>query len=232
MEYYFYFSKNELIIVIICTICVIGYFLMKKIKSHYNDTPAMPEHNNSNLNTKENSDIEKGKVGEQRIVEELEKIDIYHKIIRNVYIKNNDKKTEIDIIYITTCGIFIIESKNFNGIVYGHDNNSKWFAKYRNKKDPYEFDNPILQNNYHIDFLCKKLNLDKEEYFKSYIVFGNNTYLKFIKLTKYFHTKVINTQNIIENIINDIHNSPITLSHEEIDKIFIDLQFYCEHMNR
>ena len=42
------------------------------------------------------------------------------KILRNVYIpKDNGETTEIDVVYITQKGIFVIESKNYSGWIFG-----------------------------------------------------------------------------------------------------------------
>lgn len=224
--YVVYFSKMDIFLIILFITLIVLI-----IKRKYDNNKKQVQTNLLNHNPKVQTDIEKGKVGEDEIVDALEKIDIYHKIIRNVYITNNSKKTEIDVIYITTCGLFIIESKNFKGNIYGYDYNEKWI-QYFNEDKKYNFPNPIIQNNYHIDFLYNKLKLAKKEYFKSYIVFGEHAKLRAINLTKFFDVKVINTKDLIENIIDDIHNSPIVLSHEEIDKIYIDLQYYCMHLNR
>ena len=44
------------------------------------------------------------------------------KILRNVYIpKDNGETTEIDIVYITQKGIFVIESKNYSGWIFGNE---------------------------------------------------------------------------------------------------------------
>ena len=46
------------------------------------------------------------------------------KILRNVYIpKENGETSEIDVLYITQKGIFVIESKNYSGWVFGSEKN-------------------------------------------------------------------------------------------------------------
>jgi len=217
-------------IIISIIIIIILYIIIKKIINKIKYILHNKKISTSKSIKHDNDIVEKVKAGEDAIANFLEKIDIYHKIVRNVYIINENKKTEIDIIFITTCGLFIIESKNFKGNIYGYDYNEKWLQYINNKR--YNFNNPIIQNDYHINFLCDKLKLAKKEYFKSYIVFGENAKLKSINITKYKDVKVINTSSLIENIFTDMHKSPIVLSHEEIDKIYIELQYYCSHLNR
>lgn len=184
--------------------------------------------NNKYVKTK-NEKIEKGNEGENAICRLIENnIHTYYKIVRNVYIPINDKKTEIDIILITATGIFVIESKNFSGAIYGKEQDYNWteyFSKFR--KNP--FMNPIKQNDYHINFISQYLSKNKE-YFKSYIVFGRRSKLVKIEHNKK-NVKVLRIHQIISEIIDDMHKSDIIFSHEEIDKIYIDLQYYCEHSN-
>lgn len=184
--------------------------------------------NNSNKINK-NDNIIKGIVGEELICNEIEKnLDIYYKIIRNVYIYKDDNKTEIDIILITTTGIFVIESKNYNGYIYGEEKDYNW-TQFIKKGTTYQRMNPIRQNNYHIKFLSQYLNKPEDD-FKSYVVFSDNAKLSKIN---YNHKKsrVINTKHLILYLINDIHDSNIIYTHEEIDKIYIDLKYYNEHSN-
>lgn len=89
--------------------------------------------------------------------------------------------------------------------------------------------NPIKQNNYHIQFLSDYLKKDKSN-FKSYIVFGKDTIIKKLKYN-HLNTTIANSNYLIEYLRDDMHHSDIIYSHEEIDKIYIDLKYYCEHSN-
>ena len=175
---------------------------------------------------------EKGRIGEQIIEDNINKnIDIYHKIIRNVILNKDGKETEVDIILITCTGIFVIESKNFNGYIFGNNKHQKW-TQVLSKANHNVFDNPIKQNEYHIDFISNNLNLD-QSYFHSYIVFGDNSKLQDITIgqDKLYDIKVINNKDLIENLLFDIHKDDIKLSHEQIDKMYIDLKYFYSHLN-
>ena len=175
--------------------------------------------------------IEKGRIGEQLIEDNINKhIDIYHKTIKNVILNKEDKKTEIDIILITCTGIFVIESKNFNGYIYGNNKHRKW-TQVLTKDKHNIFDNPIIQNQYHIDFISNNLKLD-QSYFHSYVVFGDNSKLQNIIIdnTETNNIRVINNSNLIENLLLDIHRDDIKLSHEQIDKMYVDLKYFYEHL--
>ena len=116
-----------------------------------------------------NINFEKGRIGEEIIENNINKnIKVYYKMIKNVILENKDGRTEVDIILITYAGIFVIESKNFKGYIFGNSNHKKWMQVI-SKEEHNQFLNPIVQNKHHIDFISDKLNLDKS-YFYSYIV--------------------------------------------------------------
>ncbi len=179
------------------------------------------------------SNFEKGKIGEQIIVNHIKKeIDIYHKIIQNVILTKDEKATEVDIILITCVGIYVIESKNFKGYIYGTDTGriwTEWFSHHYK----YHFDNPILQNQYHIEFMAHNLERDLS-YFHSYIVFGDDAKLQKVIIQEENQPKVtvINNKDLISNLIADIHSRDIILSHEQIDKMYIDLKYFYSHLER
>lgn len=73
-----------------------------------------------------------GAWGEREIVNKLKLINPFGKngkILRNIYIPKEDGSTaEIDVVYITTKGLFVIENKNFSGYIFGNENNRNWTA--------------------------------------------------------------------------------------------------------
>lgn len=179
------------------------------------------------------SNMQKGKIGEQIIVDHIQKeIDIYHKIIQNVILSKDGKETEVDIILITCVGIYVIESKNFKGYIYGTDTGRIW-TEWFSHNYKYHFDNPVLQNEYHIEFMAHSLNRDLSD-FHSYIVFGDDAKLQRIVIQDENRSKVvvINNKDLISNLIADIHSRDIILSHEQIDKMYIDLKYFYSHLER
>lgn len=90
--------------------------------------------------------------------------------------------------------------------------------------------NPINQNNYHIDMISKDININKD-IFRTYIIFSDN--IKIPKNLKMNDSKekikVINNKDLIKELINDMKNNDISISHEEIDKYYIELKYYRNH---
>ena len=68
-------------------------------------------------------------------------------VIRNVYLPYDGHYTEIDMIGVSEVGIFVIENKNYNGIVIGDISDKYWSINY--KLSSTKLYNPVLQNNLH-----------------------------------------------------------------------------------
>lgn len=208
----------ELILVLLVfVIGAIRYYLDKK---KYDSSEYKKESGNQYGEIKK----DKGKYGEYQSCNKLEKIKRNHRILTNVYLpKENGETTEIDLIYIHETGIYVIESKNYSGLIYGSEKNKFW-TQVLNEKIENKFNNPIWQNNTHIKYLSKVLNMD-EKYIKSIIVFSERCTLKNIEVTSE-NVKVINRNNLNKEIEKLINNSSKVFELEEIIKIYYELKPY------
>lgn len=84
----------------------------------------------------------------------LEQIPGNKKIITNMYIKDNRKTNYIEHILINKNGIFVIETKNLLGTIYGEEISKKWTQQ--TNKEKIEFENPIFKN-YADKYLIEKV---------------------------------------------------------------------------
>ena len=148
--------------------------------------------------------------GEQEVINILNKIKGY-KLLNNIMIKNDKGTSQIDHILIGKKGIFVIETKDFNGIIYG-DKYSKYWTQILNKTNN-KFYNPIRQNYGHIKALEKCIKT--KGIFISVIVFTNKSQLKEIKTNisviqlkelKGFIKKYKSDKNLSVDEINKIYN--------------------------
>ena len=171
-----------------------------------------------------------GKIGENKIYSTLRRISVFGKhgkILRNVYIPTNSEfNTEIDILYITEKGIFVIESKNMAGNIIGSFEEKEWTQKYFHSarnwlglkvKETHNFYNPIWQNRTHIGSLKKILN-NVTQYFST-IVFSENTNLDKI-IVDSDETLICKIDNL-KYVINTIWKAyPTVLTDSEIESIY------------
>lgn len=95
--------------------------------------------------------------------------DIYFKIDNVTLPLPNGGTTQIDHVIVSKFGIFVIETKNYKGWVFGSTNQAQWRqVLYGGRK--FKFQNPLRQNYLHIKTLANLLNLE-EKYFHSVIAF-------------------------------------------------------------
>ena len=119
----------------------------------------------------------KGKQGEYQLGQVLNQLYGYKKILYNLYIfKEDGTTTEIDALLIHPSGIYIFESKNYKGWIFGSENQQYWtqvLSGGRGKSYKHSFFNPIIQNKVHLKWLSYYLNQYTPNLY-SYIVFGND----------------------------------------------------------
>lgn len=163
----------------------------------------------------------KGTEGEMKIASILKSIPGNGKILLNTYVPkiNNHKEfTEIDIIYINSSGIYVIESKNYSGIIVGSDEYTKWEQRLRGNNNKYRFYNPVRQNEGHIKHLQNLLYNVNKDAFHSLIVFSDHC-----KLEVHSYVDVINRRDLKRFIVSKLKGQPNVLTTENIDDIYMKL---------
>ena len=153
--------------------------------------------------------ISKINKGEKEVNNLLNKINRY-KLLSDVMIKSQNGTSQIDHILIGKKGIFVMETKDYSGLIYG-DEYSKYWTQIINRNSN-QFYNPIRQNYGHVKSLerCIKRN----DIFISVVVFTNKSKLKKVKTD----TPVIQL-NKLKRFIKR-YKSDIRLSKNEIDEIY------------
>lgn len=76
----------------------------------------------------------------------------------DVIVPTSNGTTQIDHLLISPFGLFIIETKNFKGWIFGSADQPKWTQSLYGKK--YSFQNPLRQNFRHLKCLAEYLDLD------------------------------------------------------------------------
>ena len=147
----------------------------------------------------------KGRVGESLVSSILEQIPGNKKIINNIMINDNGKSRQIDHIFISEKGIFIIETKNYAGNIYGKETSDEWKQYFKNRN--FKLKNPIFQNYGHKKIVSKIIN--NEELVVPIVVFTTRCNLK-VEANK---NAVLYTTQLSQFI----QNQPQRMKQEEID---------------
>lgn len=97
----------------------------------------------------------KGKVGEFwiNIHVKMRLDDKVYRLIKNVTLPTDDGSTQIDHILVSVYGVFVIETKNMKGWIFGGEHQRTWTQKLF--KESYKFQNPLFQNYKHTQTLIR-----------------------------------------------------------------------------
>ena len=98
-----------------------------------------------------------------------------YKLLNNIMVEDEKGTHQIDHVVISKYGIFVIEMKNYYGLIIGNQYKEKWYQYLGKRK--YPFHNPMYQNYGHVKTLSIALNLS-EELFIPITCFSNQVKLK------------------------------------------------------
>ena len=157
---------------------------------------------------------------------------IYH-TINNVYLPTFGRGiTQIDHIIVSIYGIFVVETKNYNGWIQGNQYEKNWTQTFPSIKFP--FQNPLHQNYGHIKNVSEILKIPVNKFHSIVMFIGENCefktempnnvllkgYIKYIKSK----TEKILTEKEVTNTIEGIktyrkpNNSKTKREHYEYIK--------------
>lgn len=169
--------------------------------------------------------FDKGNYGEYSSYGKLAKLPGYHKALFNLYIpKGKDRTTEIDLVFLHETGVYVVESKNYSGWIFGDDNSQKWMQTFPNGHKQ-SFYNPIKQNKGHIRALQSILPSIEEALYKSLIVFSERCELKKVSCEAP-HTYVLKRDKLKKHMEKQIQASANVMDAAYIDRIYNFLSQY------
>lgn len=169
--------------------------------------------------------LDKGTGGEFMIYSHLEKLGEPNRLLPHLHVPKSDGTSiEIDLVMIARTGIYVFESKNFSGCIFG-DEDSRYWTQTMKRGLKHEFYNPIWQNDSRISTLKRQLALEADA-FKSYVVFSDRCTLKKMYVESR-HVKVMNRSMIVREIIKDMAELPDIFTPLEINQIYSELAPYA-----
>ena len=93
----------------------------------------------------------------------------------DVIIPSSNGTTQVDHILVSPFGLFIVETKNLKGWIFGSESQSKWTQVVYGKK--YSFQNPLRQTHRHKKVLSKFLDLN-ESHIQTVVYFNGDSEFK------------------------------------------------------
>ena len=137
-----------------------------------------------------------------------------YKVLHNITLQTTEgKTTQIDHVIVSIYGVFVVETKNYQGWIYGNEIDRQWTQVIYKKRQ--QFYNPIKQNQGHIKALKGMLPEYKNIPFISIINFSPKATLKEIQIHS-SHVYVVYTHRV--NSIIKSMKAPV-LSNSEIISI-------------
>jgi hypothetical protein len=154
----------------------------------------------------------KGGVGESRAARELNKLkgDEYE-VLHDVLLSTRRGSGQIDHIVVSTHGIFVIETKNYGGWIFGHENSEYWTQTIYKKKT--KFRNPIKQNWAHIYALKETLSDFGHVKYNPVVVFAGRAELKGVSA----ETPVIYSHELLRTVT--VQQGTPTLTVEQVHDV-------------
>jgi predicted RNA-binding Zn-ribbon protein involved in translation (DUF1610 family) len=144
----------------------------------------------------------------------------YH-LVKNVTLPTEDGgTTQIDHIIVSTYGVFVVETKNIKGWIFGSEHQRTWTQQiYKHKS---KFQNPLHQNYKHCKTLQALLELNDEQLHSVVVFIGDSTFkcklpdnvtygMGYIRYIKSKQDKLISPKLVIE-ILNTIESDRLTRS--------------------
>jgi len=145
--------------------------------------------------------------------------DDYH-LIKNITLPTEDGTTQIDHIIVSEYGIFVVETKNMKGWIFGNEKQKYWTQKIY--KHTNKFQNPLHQNYKHIKTIEDALNISHDKIFSLIVFIGESTFktkmpenvkqgISYINYIKSKKNKILSKKEVIE-IIDSIESGRLSRS--------------------
>jgi hypothetical protein len=146
-------------------IMIFSKLFNKKVK----DSTEIPLIEPKSYKAKEKIAERKGELGEYKIDIQLDQLPKEYKYLSDLLIENPKAKSgysQIDHIVISPYGIFVIETKNYEGTIYGDKERKTWLVNGK-----FKMMNPFVQNYGHIEAVKRLIDKKYENLFISMVSF-------------------------------------------------------------
>ena len=121
----------------------------------------------------------RGKRGEAYIHNVLMQLSDEYTVIDDVILLTEHGTTQIDHVVVSRYGIFVVETKDYGGWIFGGENRRQWTQSFRTRwgADKYRFQNPIRQNWRHIYTMSDLLKMPRRYFFNVVAFCGDGEFM-------------------------------------------------------
>ncbi|SDS43582.1 Topoisomerase DNA binding C4 zinc finger [Halopseudomonas sabulinigri] len=150
---------------------------------------------------------------------------IYRRL-HNVTLNTSDGTTQIDHVFLSSYGIFVLETKNMSGWVFGSEKQAHWTQKLY--KRSFKFQNPLRQNYKHLKAIEATLGLNPQHLHSVITFVGGSTFktelpanvtqgIGFIRYIKSFQQRVFSEAevNAMLKALKTGRRAPTLATHRE-----------------
>lgn len=146
----------------------------------------------------------------------------YH-LLNHITLRLQDGTTQVDHILVSRFGVFVIETKSYNGWIFANAQHANWTQVMFNKKS--QFQNPIFQNFRHIKAVQALLDFLPPDCIKSLVVFTGTAEFKteippgVVRLSELVdhiraHTTEVMSQNRMQFCVGRLETTRLAITNE------------------
>ncbi|RDW17494.1 NERD nuclease [Oceanobacillus arenosus] len=186
---------------------------------------TIPKTKVSNKDINDQIAVRKGEIGEYKIDIQLDQFPKEYKHLSDIMVRNQKSSSgfsQIDHILISPFGIFVIETKNYKGTIYGGKNRKEWSVNGK-----FKMMNPFTQNYGHIKVLKSMIDSKYHDNFISIVSFTKRCTFKVdLEMRKITSNELIVYDVELSEFINrkinvlKLQNKNSVISDEEIESIY------------
>jgi predicted RNA-binding Zn-ribbon protein involved in translation (DUF1610 family) len=142
--------------------------------------------------------------------------------IHNVTLPTPDGSTQIDHIFVSRFGIFVVETKNMKGWIFGREEQAQWTQQLFSSS--FKFQNPLRQNYKHVKALESALDVPPETIHSVVSFAGSSTFKSampanvtrgagYVTYIKSFRKQVLN-ESEIQRVVSQIQSGRLEPSRQ------------------
>lgn len=140
-----------------------------------------------------------------------------NQFLSDVTLPYKNKTSQIDHVFVTTAGVFVIETKNYGGRIKGRISDYKWNQRIGNQSNM--FYNPVKQNQTHINALSS-LTINEGIPFINVVVFSKSNFL--IEDVTDSPWQIITALKDLDKKLNSFEGKMLT--GDEINSIVLEIE--------